>query len=86
MRRYILAAVNLLIFASAKAQTPNVPELPYRLRWHLHLLQKAMGDAGFRGLHTEWWHFVIAGWQKYLPPEELKHALQLYGMRWQGQL
>jgi len=56
------------------------------IRWHLHLLQKAMGDAGFRGLHTEWWHFVIAGWQKYLPPEELKHALQLYGIRWQGQL
>jgi D-alanyl-D-alanine dipeptidase len=54
------------------------------IRSHLHLLQIAMRDAGFSGLHTEWWHFVIAGWQKYLPPEELKRALQAFGMRWQG--
>jgi len=54
------------------------------IRSHLHLLQIAMRDAGFYGLHTEWWHFVIAGWQKYLPPEELKRALQAFGMRWQS--
>jgi D-alanyl-D-alanine dipeptidase len=56
------------------------------IRSHLHLLQIAMQDAGFYGLHTEWWHFVIVGWQKYLPPEELKRALQAFGMPWQGKL
>ncbi len=56
------------------------------IRSHVHLLQIAMRDAGFYGLHTEWWHFVIANWQKYLPPEELKRALQAFGMRWQDKL
>jgi len=56
------------------------------IRSHLHLLQVAMRDAGFYGLHTEWWHFVIVNWQKYLPPGELKRALQAFGMRWQGKL
>jgi zinc D-Ala-D-Ala dipeptidase len=40
------------------------------IRWHVHLLQIAMRDAGFHGLPSEWWHFTIADWQKYLPPEE----------------
>ncbi len=56
------------------------------IRSHLHLLQLAMQDAGFYGLHTEWWHFVIVGWQKYLPPEELKRALRAFGMPSQGRL
>src|ERR671935_2893890 len=34
---------------------------------HLRLLQWAMRRAGFWGLRTEWWHFTIADWQKYLP-------------------
>jgi len=56
------------------------------IRSHVHLLQIAMRDAGFYGLHTEWWHFVIGDWQKYLPPEELKRALQAFGIRPQGKL
>src|SRR6184192_2092563 len=40
------------------------------IRSHVHLLQIAMRDAGFYGLRTEWWHFTIADWQKYLPPDE----------------
>jgi zinc D-Ala-D-Ala dipeptidase len=46
------------------------------IRWHVHLLQIAMRDAGFYGLRSEWWHFTIVGWQKYLPPEEAKRAVQ----------
>jgi zinc D-Ala-D-Ala dipeptidase len=45
------------------------------IRSHVYLLQVAMRDAGFYGLPKEWWHFVIADWQKYLPPAELKHSL-----------
>jgi D-alanyl-D-alanine dipeptidase len=45
-----------------------------------------MRDAGFYGLRTEWWHFTIADWQKYLPPEEAKRAMQVFGMSWQGKL
>ena len=51
------------------------------IRLHLHLLQIAMRDAGFYGLPTEWWHFVIVGWQKYLPPAESKRPLNVFGMR-----
>ena len=46
------------------------------IRWHVHLLQIAMGHAGFDGLRTEWWHFTIAGWQEYLPREEAERAMQ----------
>ena len=45
------------------------------IRSHVHLLQVAMRDAGFYGQPKEWWHFVIANWQKYLPHQELKRAL-----------
>jgi D-alanyl-D-alanine dipeptidase len=45
------------------------------IRSHVYLLQVAMRDAGFEGMPKEWWHFVIAGWQKYLPPAELKRVL-----------
>jgi D-alanyl-D-alanine dipeptidase len=45
------------------------------IRSHVHLLQVAMRDAGFYGQPTEWWHFVIADWQNYVPHQELKRAL-----------
>ena len=35
------------------------------VRYHLRLLQSAMARAGFYGLRTEWWHFVVKDWQKY---------------------
>jgi zinc D-Ala-D-Ala dipeptidase len=56
------------------------------VRSHLHLLQGTMRDAGFYGLRTEWWHFTIADWQKYLPPETAKRAAQVFGTHWQGKL
>jgi len=56
------------------------------IRSHVHLLQIAMRNAGFYGLRTEWWHFTIAGWQKYLPPEEAKRAVQVFGARRRGEL
>jgi len=52
---------------------------------HVRLLQYAMHKAGFWGMRTEWWHFTIADWQKYLPPEKAKSATVL-GTRWEGQL
>ena len=56
------------------------------VRSHLHLLQGTMRDAGFYGLRTEWWHFTIADWQKYLPPETAKRAAQVLGTHWHGKL
>jgi len=50
------------------------------------LLQRAMARAGFYGLRTEWWHFTIADWQKYLPPDEAKRAAQVLGTSWRGKL
>ena len=41
---------------------------------HLVLLQKAMGRSGFYGLHTEWWHFIISNWKKYVPAIEAKQV------------
>ena len=35
------------------------------IRYHLRLLQSAMARAGFYGLRTEWWHFVVKDWQNY---------------------
>ena len=35
--------------------------------FHLHLLQAAMGAAGFEGLSTEWWHFVVKDWAARKP-------------------
>ena len=37
--------------------------------FHLHLLQAAMGAAGFEGLSTEWWHFVVKDWAERKPLE-----------------
>ena len=56
------------------------------IRLHVHLLQVAMRDAGFYGQPKEWWHFVIADWQKYLPREEAERAMQALGIRSPGQL
>ena len=56
--------------------------LPYmgsslEIRWNLRLLRYAMHIAGFCGLRTEWWHFTILEWQKYVPPEKAKSAAQV---------
>jgi D-alanyl-D-alanine dipeptidase len=56
------------------------------IRAHVRLLQYAMYKAGFWGLRTEWWHFTIADWQKYLPHEKAKSAAQVLGTRWEGRL
>jgi zinc D-Ala-D-Ala dipeptidase len=56
------------------------------IRAHVRLLQYAMHTAGFWGLRTEWWHFTIANWQKYLPPEKAKNAAQVLGTHWEGRL
>jgi zinc D-Ala-D-Ala dipeptidase len=55
------------------------------IRAHVHLLQIAMRNAGFWGLRTEWWHFTIADWQKYLPNHAARTA-QVCGTQWQGKL
>ena len=55
------------------------------VRAHVHLLQIAMQTAGFWGLRTEWWHFTIADWQKYLPNQAARTA-QVCGTEWQGKL
>jgi zinc D-Ala-D-Ala dipeptidase len=55
------------------------------IRAHVHLLQIAMRNAGFWGLRTEWWHFTIADWQKYLP-EQTGRTAQVCGTQWQGKL
>ena len=34
------------------------------IRRRLLTLQAAMARAGFYGLRTEWWHFVVKDWQK----------------------
>lgn len=59
---------------------------PHRdVRAHVHLLQNAMHNGGFWGLRTEWWHFTIADWQKYLPDQAARTA-QVCGSQWQGSL
>jgi len=55
------------------------------VRAHVHLLQNAMRKGGFWGLRTEWWHFTIAHWQKYLPDQAARTA-QVCGTQWQGSL
>ncbi|HAK07339.1 MAG TPA: hypothetical protein DCO65_08775, partial [Spartobacteria bacterium] len=49
-------------------------------------LQLAMAGAGFCGVRTEWWHFVVADWQKYVSPENVTRTAQVFGTRWQGKL
>src|SRR5215510_12297162 len=55
------------------------------IKAHVHLLQMAMRNAGFWGMRTEWWHFTIADWQKFLPNQTAQNA-QVCGTRWQGKL
>jgi zinc D-Ala-D-Ala dipeptidase len=47
------------------------------VRRNLRLLRYAMHTAGFCGLRSEWWHFTILGWEKYVPPEKAKTAAQV---------
>jgi D-alanyl-D-alanine dipeptidase len=56
------------------------------VRAHVRLLQNAMLRAGFWGSRTEWWHYTIARWQKYLPPEKAKSAAQISATHWEGTL
>jgi D-alanyl-D-alanine dipeptidase len=65
--------------------------LPYmgsslEIRRNLRLLRYAMHKAGFCGLRTEWWHFTILGWQKYVPPEKAKSAAQILETHSEGGL
>jgi D-alanyl-D-alanine dipeptidase len=65
--------------------------LPYmgpslEIRGHVRLLRYAMHMAGFCGLRTEWWHFTIVDWQKYVPPEKAKSAAQGVGTHDEGGL
>ena len=39
---------------------------------HLRLLQAALARAGFYGLRTEWWHFVVKDWKKYSAATEIE--------------
>jgi len=52
---------------------------------HVRLLQWAMHKAGFWGMRTEWWHFTIGDWQKYLP-EEARQSAHVQGTEWNGKL
>jgi D-alanyl-D-alanine dipeptidase len=55
------------------------------IRAHVRLLQNAMLRAGFWGLRTEWWHYTLANWQKYLP-EEARRTAEARGTPWNGKL
>lgn len=52
---------------------------------HVRLLQWAMHKAGFWGMRTEWWHFTIADYKKFLPEEERQSA-HVQGTQWTGKL
>ena len=52
---------------------------------HVRLLQWAMHRAGFWGMRTEWWHFTISTWKKFLP-EEARQSAQVEGTQWNGKL
>ena len=53
---------------------------------HVRLLQNAMLRAGFWGSRTEWWHYTIAHWQKYVPAEKAKSAGKTLATHWEGRL
>ena len=57
----------------------------FEILGHVRLLQWAMHRAGFWGMRTEWWHFTIADWEKYLP-EEAPHSAHVQGTQWSGKL
>ena len=52
---------------------------------HVRLLQWAMHRAGFWGMRTEWWHFTIADWKKFLP-EEARQSAHVQGTQWSCKL
>ncbi|MEY2440548.1 MAG: zinc D-Ala-D-Ala dipeptidase [Verrucomicrobiota bacterium] len=54
------------------------------VRNHLRLLQVAMAASGFYGFRSEWWHFTVKDWPKFLPPEEAKRVAQLFGSPTKG--
>ncbi len=58
----------------------------FEIRANLRLLRYAMHRAGFCGLRTEWWHFTIIDWQKYVPPEKTKSTAQLLETQSEGGL
>jgi D-alanyl-D-alanine dipeptidase len=58
----------------------------FEIGGHVRLLNYAMHKAGFCGLHTEWWHYTIADWQKYVPPEKAKSAAQILATHWESRL
>ncbi len=57
----------------------------FEILCHLRLLQYAMSRAGFWGMRTEWWHFTIANWRKFLP-QEAQRSVSVCGTRWNGKL
>jgi D-alanyl-D-alanine dipeptidase len=57
----------------------------FQVLGHVRLLQWAMHRAGFWGMRTEWWHFTVADWQKYLP-EEARHSAHVQGTQLNGKL
>ena len=60
--------------------------LSFDKRGHVRLLKYAMHKAGFCGLRTEWWHFTLADWQKYVPPEKARSAAQVLETHSEGGL
>ena len=68
------------------AMWPPYMNLSSEVAAHVRLLRYAMHKAGFCGLYTEWWHFTVADWKKYVPPEKLKSAEQVAGSRSEGAL
>ena len=57
----------------------------FEILGHVRLLQWAMHRAGFWGMRTEWWHFTIADWKKFLP-EEAQQSAHAQGTQWNGKL
>jgi len=57
----------------------------FEIGGHVRLLQYAMHKARFWGMRTEWWHFTIADWKKYVP-EDVRQSAQVAGTHWEGKL
>jgi zinc D-Ala-D-Ala dipeptidase len=57
----------------------------FQVLGHVRLLQWAMHRAGFWGMRTEWWHFTIADWKKFLP-DEARQSAHVQGTEWSGKL
>jgi len=57
----------------------------FQVLGHVRLLQWAMHRAGFWGMRTEWWHFTIADWKKFLP-QQARQSAHVQGTQWTGKL